>query len=64
MTVVSGLKLYSVAIALMIWAGASFAGSHGPFVRGVFLTLVAVAAVVAETERYRLRRELRREMSE
>lgn len=59
MTVVTGLKLYSVAIVLAIWAGASFAGSHGPFARGVFLTLTAVAAVIAETERLRLRRELK-----
>jgi hypothetical protein len=50
---VSLLRLFGAPIILAVWAGLSFAGVHGDFTRGVFLTLVAVAVVVAERERKR-----------
>lgn len=52
-------RLYACALVFAVWAVCWWAGVRGTFATGVFLTVTAVAFVIAEGERSRQRRMLR-----
>lgn len=53
------VKLYGCAIVFAVWAVVRVLGFHGDVVVAAFLLVAAIAFVVAERERSRLRRESR-----